>query len=61
MVVQVYQGGIGAAVTFTADTVLDTLVNVGVSSITATLGAGSPKITAPASNNFLSKVKLEVF
>ncbi len=51
-------GGIGAAVTFTADTVLDTLVNVGVSSITATVGAGSPKITAAAASNFLSKVKV---
>ena len=51
-------GSIGAAVTFTADTVLDTLVDVGVSSITATLGAGSPKITAPSTTNFLSKVKV---
>ena len=51
-------GSIGAAVTFTADTVLETLVNVGVSSITATLGAGSPKITAPSASNFLSKVKV---
>ena len=46
MVVQIWAGGIGAAVTFTADTALDVLqFNVGVSTITATLGAGSPKIT----------------
>ena len=32
---------------------------IGVSSITATLGAGSPKITSPAASNFVDKVKVD--
>ena len=50
-------GAIGASDVFTADTVLDTLVNIGISSITGE-SSNVAKVTSPSASKFMSKVKV---
>jgi len=50
-------GNVGSASTFTADTILDTLVNIGIATVTPN-SSGVSTITASAGSAFLSKVKV---